>query len=68
MVLADGGEAREGWCWVFGVELRFLDLTDVDLLQLKPLPELVDFGRKPVCIPLEDAEGCQANSVGRFGD
>ncbi len=29
----------------------------VDLLHLKPLPELVDFGREPVCIPLEDAEG-----------
>ncbi len=31
--------------------------TDVDLLQLKPLPKLVDFGREPVCIPLEEAEG-----------
>ncbi len=56
-VLADGGEAREGRYRVFGVELRSLDQTDVDLLQLKTLPELVDFGRKPVCIPLEDAEG-----------
>ncbi len=54
--MADGGEAREGRCRIFAVELRFLDQTDVDLLQLKPLPELVDFGRKPVCIPLEDAE------------
>ncbi len=51
MVLADG-EGR-----VFGGKLRFLDQTAVDLLQLKPLPELVDFGGKPVCIPLEDAEG-----------
>ncbi len=55
--MADGGEAREGRCRVSGGELRFLDQTGVDLLHLKPLPELVDFGRKPVCIPLEDAEG-----------
>ncbi len=41
---------------MFGSKLCFLDLTEVDLLQLKPLPELVDFGRKPVCIPLEGAE------------
>ncbi len=34
-----------------------MDQTDVDLLQLKPLPELVGFARKPVCIALEDAEG-----------
>ncbi len=53
-VLADGGEGRSR---VFGVKLRFLDQTDFDLLQLKPLLELVDFGRKSVCIPLEDAEG-----------
>ncbi len=53
----DRGEAGEGRCRVFGSKLRFLDQTDVNLLQLKPLPELVDFGRKPVCIPLEDAEG-----------
>ncbi len=37
-------EDGEGWFRIFGVELRFLDQTDVDLLQLKPLPELVDFG------------------------
>ncbi len=55
--MADGGEAREGQCRVFGVELLFLDQTDVNLLQLKPLPELVDSGGKPVGIPLEDAEG-----------
>ncbi len=53
----DGGEAREGRCRIFGVELRFLDQTDFDLLQLKPLLELMDFGRKSACIPLEDAEG-----------
>ncbi len=64
----DGGEAREDRCRVFGSKLRFLDQTVVDLLQLKPLPELVDFGRKSVCIPLEDAEGVLANSVGSFGD
>ncbi len=45
MVLADGGDAQEGRCRVFGVELRFLDQTDVNLLQLKPLPELVDSGQ-----------------------
>ncbi len=56
-VLTDGGEAGEGRRRVFGSKLRFLDQADGDLLQLKPLPELVDFGRKPVCIPLEDAEG-----------
>ncbi len=55
--MTDGGEAREGRYRVFGIEFRFLDQADVDLLQLKPLPELVDFGRKPVCILLEDAEG-----------
>ncbi len=55
----DGGEAREGRCRVFGVELRFVDQIDVDLLRLNPLPELVDYGRKPICIPLEDAECCQ---------
>ncbi len=56
-VLADGGEAGEGRRRVFGRKLRFLDQTDVDLLQMKPLSELVDFGRKPICIPLEEAEG-----------
>ncbi len=53
----DRGEARESRCRVFGSKVRLLDQTDVNLLQLKPLPELVDFGRKPVCIPLEDAQG-----------
>ncbi len=53
----DGAEAREGRCRVFGSKLLFLDQTDVDFLQLEPLPGLVNFGRKPVCIPLEDAEG-----------
>ncbi len=53
----DGGEAREGRCRIVGVEVRFLDQTDVDLLQLKPLHKLVDLSRKPARIPLEDAEG-----------
>ncbi len=44
-------------CRVFGSKLHFLDQTDVDLIQLKPLLELVGFGKKPICIPLEDAEG-----------
>ncbi len=66
--MADGGEAGEGRHRVFGSKLRFLEKTDVDLLQLKPLPDLVDFVRKPVCIPLEDAEDGLANSVNRFGD
>ncbi len=33
-----------------------MDKTDFDLLQLNPSHELVDMGRKPVCIPLEDTE------------
>ncbi len=55
--MADGGEAGKGLRRVFGSKFRFLDKTDVDLLQLKPLPELVDFVRKPVCITFENAEG-----------
>ncbi len=53
----DGGETGEGRRRVFGDKFGFLDEADVDLLQLEPLPELVDFGRQPVCISLEDAEG-----------
>ncbi len=52
--MADGGEAGEGQRRAFGNKLRLLDPTDFELLHLKPWPELVDFGRKPVCIPLED--------------
>ncbi len=55
--MADGGEAGEGRRRVFGDKFGFLDEADIDLLQLEPLPELVDFGRQSVCIPLEDAEG-----------
>ncbi len=46
-VLADVGEAREGWCRVLGGKLRFLDQTDVNLLQLVPLPELVTLVESP---------------------
>ncbi len=66
--MTDGGEAGKGRRRVFGSKLRVLDKTDVDILQLKPLPEIVNFVRKPVCIPLGDAEGCLANSAGCFGD
>ncbi len=55
--MADGGEAREGRRRVFGDKFRFLVKAYINLLQLKPLSEVMDFGRKPVCIPLEDAEG-----------
>ncbi len=56
MVSADGGEAGEGWRRVFGDKVGFLGEADIDPLQLEPLSELVDFGRQPVSIPLEDAE------------
>ncbi len=55
--MADGGEAGEGWRRVFGGKFGFLDEADIDLLQLEPLSELVDFGRQSVCIPLEGVEG-----------
>ncbi len=55
--MAGGGEAGESRFRVFGVKFGFLDEVDIDLLQLKPMSELVDFGRKPVCIPWEDVEG-----------
>ncbi len=55
--MADGREARESRRRVFRYKFRSLDKADIGFLQLKPLCELVDFGRKPVCIPLEDAEG-----------
>ncbi len=55
--MAGSGEAGEGRRRVFGVKFGFLDEADIDLLQLKLLSELVDFGRKPVCIPLKDAVG-----------
>ncbi len=42
---------------MFRERFCFLDKANINLLQLKPLSELVDFGRKPVCIPLEDVEG-----------
>ncbi len=50
---------KPGKAGVRSYEIRFfiLEKADINLLQLKPLSELVDFGRKPVCIPLEDAEG-----------
>ncbi len=35
----------------------FGDQADINLLQLKPLSELMDFGRQSACIPLEDAVG-----------
>ncbi len=47
----------KGWRRDFGSKLRFLDKIDDNLFQLKPLPQLVDFGRNPVYIPLEDEEG-----------
>ncbi len=48
---------KPGNAGIGSLEFSFLDQTDVDLLHLKPLPKLVDIGREPVCIPLEDAEG-----------
>ncbi len=45
-------EAGEGRHCVFQYKFLFLDKANIDLRQLKPLPELVDFRRKPVCIPL----------------
>ncbi len=35
----------------------FLNKANVDLFYLLPLSELLDFGRKPVSIPLEEGEG-----------
>ncbi len=55
--MTDGGEAEEGQHRVFGDTFGFLDEAGIDPPQLKPLAEPVDFGRQPVCIPLEDAEG-----------
>ncbi len=52
--MADGGEAGEDWRRVFGDKFSFLD---DDLLQLEPFSELVDIGKQPACITLEDAEG-----------
>ncbi len=48
---------EKGWRRVFGSKLRFLDKRNVYFFKLKPLPQLVDFGRKNVCIPLGDEEG-----------
>ncbi len=62
--MEDGGKAGEGRCQALRDSLFILDKADINLLQLKPLSELVDFGRKPVCIPLEDAEGWLADSIG----
>ncbi len=53
----DGGKAGEGGRWFFSDKFCFLNKANIDLLQLWPLSELVSFGRMPVCIPLEDAEG-----------
>ncbi len=50
--MAYSGEAGVGF-----LEIRFfLDKANINLLQLKPLSEVVDFGRKSFCIPLEDVE------------
>ncbi len=61
-------KSRESRRWVFGDKFGFSDEADVDLLQLEPLSELVDFGRQSVCIPLEDAEDWLADWVCRLGD
>ncbi len=54
-----GGWWRSWKSWRRGFEskFRFLDKTGVYRFQLKPLPQLVDFGRKLVFIQLEDEEG-----------
>ncbi len=56
-VLADCGEDRKGRRRVFVDKFCFLDNLGINLLQLKPLSEFMDFGRQPACIPLEDAVG-----------
>ncbi len=42
--MADGGEAGKGRRRVFGDKFGFFDEADIDLPQLEPLSELVDFG------------------------